>query len=91
MVYLVTYDLHKVGRNYQPVFDLLNKNGAVHPMGSVWLVDSSFSRHEWRNALRDAVDGNDEILVVQLHRDEWASFNLDSSAASWLESPARSW
>ena len=91
MIYLITYDLHKQGRNYQPVNDLLSKAGAIHPMGSVWLVDSTATTAQWRDALQSVVDTNDEVFVARLVRQDWASFGFDKSATTWLHSASRNW
>jgi CRISPR/Cas system-associated endoribonuclease Cas2 len=90
VIHLVTYDLHKQGRNYQPVIDLLEKEESVHPMGSVWLLDTDESAEVWRDRLRALVDSNDEVLVVRL-RHSWASLRVDADTVAWLKNPKRTW
>lgn len=90
MVYLITYDLHKVGRDYRPVDELLTRAGAIHPMGSVWLIDTNSSSGQLRDALKVVVDGNDEVFVTRLAPQDWASYNFDQSAVAWLNAP-RNW
>ena len=91
MVLLVAYDLHAPGRSYDAVARLLlTSNSSVHPQGSVWLIDSQYSTGYWRDALKNVGDSNDEFFVVRLNHD-WASFNFDSSAASWLNDTQRTW
>lgn len=93
MIYFVTYDLHQHGRDYEAVAAVLNSaDSAVHPMGSVWLIQSSASTSAWRDALRRAGDENDEYFIARISSPmEWASFNLDRVAVAWLEDPTRQW
>lgn len=91
MILLIAYDLHNPGRDYDKIAKVIESaNSHVHPQGSVWLVDSSRAPNEWRDALRDAGDPNDEHFVVRL-RQNWASSHLDKDATAWLKDPARSW
>jgi hypothetical protein len=92
MIYFVTYDLHQHGRDYDAVAAVLNSaQSAIHPMGSVWFIQSAASAGAWRDALREAGDENDEHFVARISPNDWASFNLDANAATWLNDPARTW
>jgi hypothetical protein len=92
MVYIVTYDLHQPGRDYQKVEDLLNTVPAVHPMGSVWLVETSLSALALAEELERTGDPNDEYFVARLDRYSCASSDtFDKSARAWLADPVRSW
>lgn len=91
MIHMITYDLHQAGRNYPQVHELLTKNKAIHPMGSVWLVDTVLTVATWRDMLKEATDDNDEIFVTRLASKSWASYKLDKDAVTWLKSPERSW
>jgi len=91
MILLATYDLHNPGRDYEKVKRVLETaRSHQHPMGSVWLLDTSRPPAKWRDLLTKATDGNDEFFIVQL-RKHWASDHLDAAAVTWLKDPARSW
>ncbi|MXS74720.1 hypothetical protein CSIV_04280 [Microbacterium sp. CSI-V] len=63
--YIVTYDLRAPGRDYQPLYAYLNSLPyAVRPLESVWLVETTLSPFELRDALAKVADANDGILVV---------------------------
>jgi hypothetical protein len=87
-VLLVTYDLRQPGRNYQPVFDYLQRFTNCKGMESVWLLDTTTSTETIRNDLMSIVDANDRLFVVQITRN-WASFNY--VCAAWLNDAGRNW
>lgn len=92
MIYFVTYDLHQHGRDYDAVAAVLNSaESAIHPMGSVWFIQSTANAAAWRDAIRKAGDENDEHFVARISSQGWASFNLDDAAVKWLSDPARTW
>lgn len=91
MILLVTYDLHDPGRNYPKVEKALKAaHSYVHPLGSVWLLDSTDKPSIWRDRLKAAGDSTDEFFVVQI-REHWASSQMDKEAAAWLKSGERRW
>jgi hypothetical protein len=88
-IYLVTYDLKNPGRNYQPVHDYLKRFTYCKGLESVWLVQTTMSAEQIRDALRTVIDLNDVVFVVPIAKEAlWASWNY--SCAAWLNSPLRS-
>lgn len=87
-VVLVTYDLRAPGRNYDPVFTYLKRFTHCKGMESVWLLDTTTSTGQIRDALQALVDANDRIFVTRLAQD-WASVNY--TCGTWLNDSARSW
>lgn len=87
-IVLVTYDLKKPGRNYQPVFDYLKRFSHCKGMESVWLLDTTISPASIRDALNGIVDGNDIVFVTKI-TPEWAARNYD--CGHWLNKPERNW
>jgi hypothetical protein len=87
-VLLVTYDLKKPGRNYQPVYDYLKKFNYCHTMDSVWLIDTALGVVAVRDALMKLIDENDVVFVVRLQND-WAAWRY--GCANWLKDPLRKW
>lgn len=87
-VLLVTYDLRKPGRNYQPVHDYLKTFTHCKGLESVYVLDTTTSTEAIRDHLRSITDANDRFFVVRLMR-TWNSYNYD--CAEWLNSSARNW
>ncbi|MDF2495072.1 hypothetical protein [Sphingomonas sp.] len=86
-VYLVTYDLKAPGRSYQPVHDYLRSfPDWCKGLESVYLIDTTLSTTQVRDALRAKVDGNDKLFVVRITRD-WGSVNY--GCGDWLNKPGR--
>ncbi len=87
-VILVTYDLKAPGRNYQPVYDYLKQFTYCKSLESVWLLDTTTTPGQIRNALSSIVDANDTTFVVQITQN-WGSWNY--GCADWLNDPKRDW
>ena len=87
-ILLVTYDLKKPGRNYQPVHDYLKRYTYCKGLESVWLLDTTTTTATIRDNLKALVDENDVVFVVRLVR-EWGS--LRYGCAEWLNDSARNW
>lgn len=88
-ILMITYDLKKPGRDYQPVYDYIkNKYNWCKGLESVWLIDTLAKPEIVRDELKAIVDSNDKIFVVRLQR-EWGSFNY--FCADWLNKPERNW
>ena len=87
-ILLVTYDLKKPGRNYQPVHDYLKRFTYCQGLESVWLLDTATSIRTVLYTMQNLVDANDAIFVVRLMQD-WGSYNY--GCADWLNDSTRSW
>jgi hypothetical protein len=74
--YLITYDLRKPGRNYAALHRLLAttwKCGRVAE--SVWLGVLNGPASGVRDLIRQTVDANDRIFVVEIAKGvDWAAF-----------------
>jgi hypothetical protein len=88
-ILLVTYDLRQPGRNYQPMYDYLKRFSHCHGLESVWLLDTTVTPEQVRDALKGIVDSNDALFVVRLFQNIWNSWNY--TCASWLNDAARNW
>jgi hypothetical protein len=88
---LITYDLRKPGRDYSTLYDAIKSFGNwAHPVESVWIIDTTKNPGDIRDYLKQHVDSNDVLFVVQLHQN-WASSNLPPKNVDWLKSSIRSW
>lgn len=88
MIILVTYDLKKPGRNYQPIFDYLGRYTHCKQMESVWLLDTTTEPAKIRDDLKAIVDANDVVFVVRLMR-QWGAINY--KCGNWLNDDSRRW
>ena len=77
MKYVVSYDLRKPGRDYQTLYDALEKLNAKRLMQSEWcLRHNDTTAAKLRDHFRQYIDGNDRLLVISLDSGNWASWNV---------------
>jgi len=82
---LITYDLHKPGRDYASLFDAIKRvgTGRCHVLESVWVVTTSSSSVDVRDQIRGHLDANDSLLVTPVGG-SWASIGLSQQVTGWL-------
>ena len=84
--HLISYDLKVPGKDYSHLHSFLKSGGSwAKPLESVWLVKSSLSAEEYRNAVNLHVDKNDKILVIDVTSDASAWFNLETAVSDWIQ------
>ncbi|MBQ2883651.1 MAG: hypothetical protein IJE43_07780 [Alphaproteobacteria bacterium] len=86
MILLITYDLRQPNRDYESLYDAIKKCGSHwwHYLESTWLVDTNISVDECVNRLRQTMDTDDNLLVVDITgrpRQGW----LPSKAWEWIK------
>lgn len=83
MVLLVTYDLNKPGKDYSELYKAIRaiSNDCIHPLESIWILDTSYSAKSASDYLRNHIDSNDNLFVVRLTRD----------SAGWMAKDAWTW
>ncbi|MBR4996621.1 MAG: hypothetical protein IKY84_01940 [Bacteroidaceae bacterium] len=91
-IFLIAYDLKKVGRNYNELYSEIKSLGDWHhPLESVWFVaiDEMFvTANEIYEKLHPVIDDNDNIIVYDVtsqDRQGWAPKSL----WSWLKEKER--
>ncbi len=86
MVHAITYDLNKVGQNYEELYKRIQALGdAIHPLQNLWLLSCIRTADGVRKYLQEAIDSNDSLFVAQMHRGEYSAW-MSQSAHSWLDS-----
>jgi hypothetical protein len=65
-VYVVSYDLRKPGRNYQPLWTRLAAWNAVRGLESMWFISTNTTAEQLRDDLRQYIDANDGLFVAAL-------------------------
>ncbi len=86
-VYLVSYDLRAPGKDYAPLHAHLKDYPAyAKPLESVWLINTTLSAEDLREAVRSRMDTNDRLLVLNIAKFEVAWLNLLPGADAWINS-----
>lgn len=88
-LYQINYDLRNQ-RNYDPLFERIKAYGTwCHPLESTWVVSTSQSATQVRDNLRQAMDGDDGLLVTRL-AGEAAWYGLNENISNWLKTQLES-
>jgi len=83
-VFIVTYDTH-YGRNYQTLYDAMKEKGGVRLAESVWGIELNNKVGEVRDWVKDMLDDDDTIVVIQVKpKPSWATAKAKQSANEWL-------
>ena len=84
MLYMISYDLKSPGRDYSTLFEAIKSFGVWwHYLGSTWMVKSSQSASQVAEIIRQRLDSNDYLIVVDItgrDRDGW----LPQKAWDWI-------
>ena len=64
--HLISYDLLKPGKDYEPLYQRLRQLGALKVLYSEWLLRSTATAVQVRDDLKRFIDGNDRLLVTVL-------------------------
>ena len=87
MLCILMYDERvRHGRDYQPLYDLLNGWGPVHLQNSVWLANlNTPNAAAVRGAMMAKMHPDDTACVIELKAgSNWATIHEKAGAADWL-------
>ena len=85
--FLIGYDLNKQGQDYTTLIEKIKELGIWwHCLDSTWLVKLNSTSVLIRNYLSQFIDANDELLVIDITGDIWASTGFTEDCSSWLNS-----
>jgi len=83
---LIGYDLKKTGQDYTTLIEQIKKLGSWwHCLDSTWMVRCTYTAVQVRDHLKQYVDGNDKLLVVNITGDNWAAYGFKDECATWLQ------
>lgn len=82
--FVVSYDLRKPGKDYEPLWKRLGEWGAVRCLDSVWFIKWDTTDAKLRDDLRQHIDENDRLFVGTLSSGAW--HNLQGSSGQTLVS-----
>jgi hypothetical protein len=67
MILSISYDLKKPGRNYDDLYETIKSAPSwAHAMDSLWFISTGESVETWSNRLRQVMDQNDWLFVVDI-------------------------
>lgn len=86
MVYHISYDLRKPGKDYAALYEAIKKASSAwcHPLDSTWYIVSSLDAETVRNRLKAVMDSSD-ALIVTTARAPGAWFGLSDKLNQWLK------
>ncbi len=76
MLYFIDYDLRKQ-RNYQPLYDELNRLGGIRMLESLWCLHLTSSAVALRDHLTLFIDSDDGLCVSQVT--DWATRGIPNT------------
>lgn len=82
--YLISYDLIRPGKDYTHLIAHIKSYTWAHPLESVWLIKSTLTAEQVRNAARSHMDANDKILVIDITSRATAWANLPQDVSTWI-------
>jgi len=81
--YIVTYDLHKQGQNYDCIIGKLKAYPTHwHMQQSVWVVVTNQTAVQIRDNLKTCLDSNDKLFVGKLSAGAW--YGYSANVNEWL-------
>lgn len=81
---LISYDLHRPGQDYKELHEAIKILGSWwHCLESVWIVDTAHTVSGIRDHLRQFVDANDSVLVLNCGG-SWATLGMSKDCNAWL-------
>lgn len=87
-VYLISYDLGspETSADYEKLIDHIKSfEDWCKPEYSLWLIRTGKSVSTVRDELKELVDGNDRILVVNVTNSTWTSYQLPGKVTEWMK------
>lgn len=82
-LFVVSYDLIK-RKDYPKLWEALGDLGAFRVLRSVWLVDYNTEADGLRSFLRQYIDEDDALLVIEFHKKP-AAWKCRQGTKTWLE------
>lgn len=85
-VYWVNYDLNKSGQDYTKLIDYLKSHPKwANPLKSSFFVKSSLTVGALRDEIKKHIDTNDDVVVVKVDGQSWATYGLSDTLNKWLK------
>lgn len=85
---IFNYDMNTPGKNYQGLYDFLNKLDSIRAMDSVWLIKTSNSAETFYDQVNKYFDKNDYLLVSKFNESDHYGW-LPQKVCDWIEAKKR--
>lgn len=84
-VHWVNYDLNQAGQDYSKLIEYLKSlQGWAKPLKSSFFVKTTLSAAELRDEIVKRVDNGDDVVVVKVSGQAWATHGLSAKLNGWL-------
>ena len=86
--YLISYDLSKPENSddYKALIAYIKSFGLwAKPQKSLWIIKSPSTIDVVRTTIRQNMDSNDKLLVLDITGDNWATYNQSKTITDWLQ------
>ena len=81
----VNFDLSTVGPNYEGLMAYLKSHQSwAHPMKNSFFVETPLDPGGLRNGMEAYVGIKDDIIIVPVGGQGWATFGVDNKVNDWL-------
>ncbi|MFH0959800.1 MAG: CRISPR-associated protein Cas2 [Pseudomonadota bacterium] len=84
-IILVSYDLHRPGKDYEKLWEHLKSYAWAKPLESLWLVKTTYSAEQIRDDVINYIDQNDSVFVADITRMTTAWKNIPDEVARWIK------
>lgn len=85
-VHWVNYDLNKTGQDYTKLIEYLKSHQSwAKPLESSFFVKTSLTAGQLRDGARACIDANDNLVVVTVTGQNWATSNIDKAVTTWMQ------
>lgn len=82
---LIGYDLDAPGQDYTAIIARLKTFSWCHQLDSTWLVKAPHTASQMRDELKTLIDGSDELMVIEVTGDDWATWGFSEPASRWMK------
>jgi len=85
-VHWVNYDLNKTGQKYDSLITYLKSHsGWCKPLKSSFFVKTALTAGQLRDAINEHIDSNDDVVVVTVGGQGWATHSMPENVNTWLK------
>jgi hypothetical protein len=82
----ISYDLKTPGQNYDRVIETIKKLGSWAKVQlSLWYVSSNYSAEEALNIVKQALDANDSLIVIDPTNNTAAWYGVDPKVSQHIQ------
>ncbi|HBH46872.1 MAG: hypothetical protein A2445_05655 [Candidatus Jacksonbacteria bacterium RIFOXYC2_FULL_44_29] len=85
---LISYDLGlpETYEDYKLLIQYIKSYSSwAKPLQSVWLIKTTKTSAQVRDEIKAKIDSNDKILVVDVTKTGWATFNVSKEVTGWMK------